>query len=73
MPVGSSAGFECSPLSCNGMAGEIPVNRYCLLDNVEQALRVAARFDEEQPEPGDYFVVEVSARGADITRIATTA
>ena len=57
--VGSTEGFECSPLSCNGMAGQISVNRYCLLDDVEHALRVARRFDEEQPEPGDYYVVEV--------------
>jgi hypothetical protein len=68
--IGSTDGFECSPLSCNGMAGEIPVNRYCLLDDVERALGVARRFDEEQPEPGDYVVVEVSARAADIARVA---
>ena len=68
--VGSSEGFECSPLSCNGMAGEITVNRYCLLDDVEHALRVARRFDEEQPEPGDYFVVEVGVRTADVRRLS---
>jgi hypothetical protein len=27
-----SAFFECSPLSCNGMADEVAVNRFCLLE-----------------------------------------
>jgi hypothetical protein len=71
--VGSSEGFECSPLSCNGLAGEIPVNRYCLLDDTGHALTVASRFDLDQPEPGDYYVVEVGARGADVARIMMSA
>lgn len=52
-------GFGCSPLSCNGMAKEIPVNPFCLLDNLETALAVARRFGMEQPEPGPYVIVEV--------------
>jgi hypothetical protein len=28
---------ECSPLSCNSLACEIPVNEYCLFDTFEQA------------------------------------
>jgi hypothetical protein len=53
--------FECSPLSCNYAAQQIPVNRFCLLDDAERALRLARRFsDPEQGyEPGPYFVVEV--------------
>ena len=51
--------FCCSPLSCNGLAAEIPVNRYCLIDDLDEALRVAHRFDLEQPEPGPYYVVQV--------------
>jgi hypothetical protein len=51
--------FCCSPLSCNGLAGEIGVNRYCLIDDLDEALRVAQRFDREQPEPGPYYVVQV--------------
>jgi len=54
-----SAFFECSPLSCNYMANEIPVNRYCLVDDPDQAVKVAERFSVEQPEPGTYFVLEV--------------
>lgn len=51
--------FECSPLSCNGLATEVPVNRACLLSSLEEAIRVARRCAREQPEPGSYFVVEV--------------
>jgi hypothetical protein len=56
-------GFECSPLSCNDLAGEIGVNRYCLIDSLERAVAVARRFSVEQPEPGPYYVVEVLERG----------
>jgi hypothetical protein len=51
--------FECSPLSCNGMANEVPVNRFCLLDTLPEAESFAERCAREQPEPGQYFVVEV--------------
>ncbi len=53
------AGFGCSPLSCNGMAREIAVNRYCLIDTLDRAIETARIFAREQPEPGDYYVVEV--------------
>jgi hypothetical protein len=52
-------GLECSPLSCNGLASEIAVNEYCLFPTLEAAIAGAARFALEQPEPGDYYVVEV--------------
>jgi hypothetical protein len=52
--------FECSPLSCNGMASEMEVNEYCLFPDLDAALRGAERFSrEEGVEPGDYYVVEV--------------
>jgi hypothetical protein len=51
--------FECSPLSCNGLASELPVNEHCLFPTLEAALAGAARFAVEQPEPGEYYVVEV--------------
>lgn len=53
------AGFGCSPLSCNGMAAEIPVNRHCLIDRLDDAIDTARRFAKEQPEPGVYYVIEV--------------
>ncbi len=56
------AGWQCSPLSCCGLATEYPVNRYCLLDDLDVALAAARRFGIEEPEPGPYVVVEVLRR-----------
>ncbi len=55
----SVLGFECSPLSCNSMASEMDTNEYCLFDSLEAAIAGATRFSIEQPEPGDYYVIEV--------------
>jgi hypothetical protein len=55
-------GFGCSPLSCNGMADKIAVNRYCLLDDLSYAFSIAKRFGEEGPEPGPYVIIEVLSR-----------
>lgn len=55
--------FEHSPLSCNGMAAEYPVNAHCLLDDLATAVTAAERFSMEQPEPGMYYVAEVLAPG----------
>ena len=51
--------FECSPLSCNHMAEQVSVNRYCLVDSADVAFRLAAEFEADGCEPGPYFVVEV--------------
>ena len=51
--------LECSPLSCNEMGAELPVNEHCLFPTLEAAIAGAERFAIEQPEPGDYYVVEV--------------
>ncbi len=51
--------FECSPLSCNSMAVEYPVNEHCLVDELDIALNMARKFANSEPEPGPYFVVEV--------------
>ena len=55
----ASAGFECSPLSCNLMALAVAVNRHCLVDGLDAAEELARRFSLEEPEPGPYYVVEV--------------
>ena len=49
-----------APLSCNHMATEIAVNQHCLLEDCEEAFRVAQRFSVEASgvEPGEYAVVE---------------
>ncbi|MEO5820777.1 MAG: hypothetical protein ABIT71_09745 [Vicinamibacteraceae bacterium] len=54
-------GFECSPLSCNSVAPEWPVNRHCLLDDFDTAVDAARQFSIDQPEPGMYYVAEVFA------------
>jgi hypothetical protein len=54
-----SATFECSPLSCNAMAREVPVNEFCLFEDLASAVQFAERCAVEQPEPGSYLVVEV--------------
>lgn len=51
--------FECSPLSCNYMAKEISTNPHCLFADAETALRNAAKFGIEEPEPGPYYAVAV--------------
>ena len=56
--------FECSPLSCNGLASEMLVNEHCLFPTLDAAIAGAQRFAVEQPEPGDYYVVEVLEGGA---------
>ena len=58
----SIVGFECSPLSCNSMAVELRVNRHCLFASFDEAVAGAQRFAAEQPEPGDYYVIEVLER-----------
>jgi len=58
------ANFECSPLSCNGVAETEPVNAHCLVDDEETALRLALTFSSGAIgcEPGPYRVLEVWRR-----------
>jgi hypothetical protein len=51
--------FECSPLSCNHKATQVPTNRHCLLDDAATAFRMALEFEAGGGEPGPYYVVEV--------------
>lgn len=56
------AHFECSPLFCNGRAVDNPVNRFCLIEELERALALAKDFSSRNGngcEPGTYFVLEV--------------
>jgi len=55
----SILGFECSPLSCNSMAVECEANEFCLFSSLRAAIAGARRFAAEQPERGDYYVIEV--------------
>ncbi len=51
--------FGCAPLSCNHEAKNYPINRWCLLDNIEDARRAMHTFAAEKPEPGPYMIAEV--------------
>jgi hypothetical protein len=55
--VGTSP--ECSPLSCNGLAARVAVNRHCLFESFEQAKSSleAGRFDDSEPGPFRIFAV----------------
>lgn len=50
---------ECSPLSCNSLACEIPVNTYCLFDSFEQAKGAvdAGQFANSERGPLRVFAV----------------
>jgi hypothetical protein len=56
---------ECSPLSCNLGADRFPVNRFCLLDTLEQGIEDAGLIDRDGGyEPGPYRVMSVSERNS---------
>lgn len=56
--------FECSPLSCNGGATTIPVNRHCLVATLEDAYTALLRIGDasEGYEPGPYYLFAVHRR-----------
>lgn len=55
--VGTSP--ECSPLSCNHIATELPVNRHCLFPKFDQAVQAieSGKFDNCEPGPFRIFAV----------------
>jgi hypothetical protein len=50
---------ECSPLSCNGLAANVPTNTHCLLESFEDARRLIENgtFDDSEPGPHRIFAV----------------
>lgn len=54
---GNSA--ECSPLSCNGLANTIPVNKHCLLSSFDNALQLLEDGKFKNAEPGPYRIIAV--------------
>jgi hypothetical protein len=50
---------ECSPLSCNSLAAEIPTNQHCLLDSFDEAKRhlESGSFNDSEPGPFRIFAV----------------
>jgi hypothetical protein len=55
------AAFDCSPLSCNSEAPRFAVNRFCLIEAWDEAVRAATTFGREAPEPGPYYILGVYA------------
>ena len=50
---------ECSPLSCNGLAAEIATNQHCLLDSLENTIRLIEEGKFNNSEPGPFRVFSV--------------
>jgi hypothetical protein len=50
---------ECSPLSCNGLAKELPVNEHCLFDTFDEAERYLNEGAFKDCEPGPYRIFAV--------------
>jgi hypothetical protein len=55
---------ECSPLSCNSFAANVPVNRHCLFDSFEEAKRSVegGLFNQGEPGPFRIFAVHTVAQ-----------
>jgi hypothetical protein len=51
--------FECSPLTCNGLAKQIATNRYGLIEELDRALAAAPEVIEGPSDPGMYYLVQV--------------
>lgn len=62
MNIGPTLGYQTSPLSTSGMWPEAPVNRFCLLDSLADAIAFATQCNSELPEPEYYYVVQVLHR-----------
>ena len=53
----------CSPLSCNGLADKLPVNRHCLFDSFDEAKDALDRGLFVNCEPGPYRIIAVYTPG----------
>lgn len=61
-----AAFFECSPLSCNLGANTFRVNRYCLVDTLEEAYATLSGIGAAGAgyEPGPYFLFAIHRKRA---------
>lgn len=50
---------ECSPLSCNGLASELPTNAHCLFSSFDEARASVASGRFNDSEPGPYRIFSV--------------
>ena len=51
--------FECSPLTCNGLAEQIATTRYGLIEELDRALTLTPEVIKGPSEAGVYYVVQV--------------
>lgn len=51
---------NCSPLSCNGLAAEVPVNEYCLFRMMDEARATLDSGLCKRAEPGPYRILSVA-------------
>jgi len=54
----------CSPLSCNGLAREVPTNRHCLLPSFEAAVEALESGRFAHAEPGPFRILAVYSASA---------
>jgi hypothetical protein len=54
---------ECSPLSCNSLATEIPVNEHCLFNTLAEAKEALWRGFFKNSEPGPFRIFAVYTVG----------
>lgn len=52
--------FGCSPLSCNGLNAELPVNAHCLFDDLDDALDTLETGGFAGAEPGPYRIFSIT-------------
>lgn len=52
---------ECSPLSCNAIAAEHPVNENCLLGTLAEGVKLLEHGAFNNSEPGPFRIIEVNA------------
>ena len=59
MTFSAGSSPECSPLSCNGVAKELPTNAHCLFAGFEEAEAALSRGAFKDSEPGPYRIFAV--------------
>ncbi|HSZ62467.1 MAG TPA: hypothetical protein VK828_11750 [Terriglobales bacterium] len=52
---------ECSPLSCNNLAKEIPTNAHCLFASFDEAEKSVGSGAFNESEPGPYRILSVNS------------
>ena len=62
---------ECSPLSCNSLAADIPVNEHCLFNTFEEAKEAIERGLFKNSEPGPYRIFAVYTVKSGLTNHST--